>query len=88
MKRAVSLTLALVLAASALLLAWMWRVRSALTYNDEGRYFDSADSVVYSDSRRTPWAPRHRLYHRHDRGDALGDANMAPMIRHRHPETN
>jgi hypothetical protein len=50
MKRGVSLSVTLLLTALALPLAWMWRMRSALPYNDQGRYYDSADSVVYTDS--------------------------------------
>ena len=50
MKQGLSLTVALTLTASASLLIWMWRIRSRLPYNDQGRYYDSADSVVYTDS--------------------------------------
>jgi len=48
-KKALSLALTLALAACASLLAWLWRARAALTYNEAGRYYDGADGVVYDD---------------------------------------
>jgi hypothetical protein len=50
MKKGISLAAALILIAVALLLSWMWRIRAMLPYNEMGRYYDSANSVVYTDS--------------------------------------
>lgn len=49
MKKAASLATALVAATLALSLAGLWRGRARLPYNEEGRYFDAAHSVVYTD---------------------------------------
>ncbi|HWT12762.1 MAG TPA: hypothetical protein VN231_08425 [Allosphingosinicella sp.] len=53
MKKGLVLALALLLAALALLSAVAWLRRADLPYNEEGRYFDPADSIVYSDSAVT-----------------------------------
>lgn len=50
MRKAVSLTAALLLSALALLFADLCRRRAALPYNEEGRFFDAQESVVYKDS--------------------------------------
>jgi hypothetical protein len=49
MKKAASLATALIASTLALLLASLWLRRAALPYNEEGRYFDAAHSVVYTD---------------------------------------
>jgi hypothetical protein len=50
MKRAVSLAITLILVAVASLLAGLWRIRAALPYSEAGRFYDSAESVVYTES--------------------------------------
>ena len=49
MRKMVSLATALALIALAALLARLWLQRAALAYNSEGRYFDAAEGVVYTD---------------------------------------
>lgn len=49
MKKMVSLATALALVALAALLARLWLQRTSLSYNSEGRYFDAAEGVVYTD---------------------------------------
>jgi hypothetical protein len=49
MKKAVSLAAASVAFTLAVLLGSLWLRRARLPYNEEGRYFDAAHSVVYSD---------------------------------------
>jgi hypothetical protein len=44
------LAISLILLALASLFVWLWRARAALPYNDVGRYYDSAEAVVYKDS--------------------------------------
>ena len=49
MKKAVTLAVAVTASALALLLGGLSIRRAALPYNEEGRYFDAAQSVVYTD---------------------------------------
>ena len=49
MKKAASLATALIAFTLALLLGRLWLRRAALPYNEQGRYYDAADSVVYTD---------------------------------------
>lgn len=49
MRRAALLTVAAVLTAAALLLGLLWLQRLTLPYNEQGRYFDAANSVTYDD---------------------------------------
>ncbi len=53
MKKAASLATAVIASALALLLGSLWLHRASLPYNEEGRYFDAAHSVVHSDSAVT-----------------------------------
>jgi hypothetical protein len=43
------------MAALALFSASLWLHRASLPYNEEGRFFDAADSVVYTDSAVTAY---------------------------------
>ncbi len=46
MKRGLLVALAIMAGLAAFLLTWLWRVRAALPYNSEGRYFDPTEAVV------------------------------------------
>jgi hypothetical protein len=48
-KKAILLATAALLSAATLLLARLWSQRASLPYNEEGRYFDAAHSVVYDE---------------------------------------
>jgi hypothetical protein len=49
LRRAALLTVVAVLTAAALLLGLLWLKRFSLPYNEQGRYFDAANSVTYDD---------------------------------------
>jgi hypothetical protein len=52
LKAAATLAAALLTAA----LGWLWLVRRAMPYNEEGQYFDAASGVSYSDGAVTVFA--------------------------------
>lgn len=49
MKKFILLAMATLLTTATLLLASVWLQRMSLNYNEQGRYFDSAHSVVYDE---------------------------------------
>ncbi|HEY0112611.1 MAG TPA: hypothetical protein VGB59_05595 [Allosphingosinicella sp.] len=55
MKKAASLATAVSASTLALLLASLSLHRASLPYNEEGRHFDAADSVVYTDGAATTY---------------------------------
>ena len=50
MKKFISLAITLTLSALALLSVLLWHQRHSLSYNDQGRFFDVTEGVVYKDS--------------------------------------
>ncbi len=50
MRKAASLAIALLMTSLALFCAFLWSDRASPPYNEEGRFFDVAESVVYTDT--------------------------------------
>lgn len=62
MKKALLTATALLLTATTLLLTRLWLQRLALPYNEQGRHFDAAHSVVYDESAITVYGMGTALF--------------------------
>lgn len=56
MRKAISLAITLTFAALALLSGALWHERQALLFNEQGKFFDASEGIVYEDGALVVYA--------------------------------